>query len=330
MKRRWLVWIGVGVSAVFLYLALQGLHLDELVEDVRRTNPIWLLPGIGAYFVSVGLRAMRWSRLLKPVAALNPWRLYGVVVIGYMGNNVYPARIGELLRAYLLRRNHQTPIPSTLATILIERAMDSVVMLGFVVIGLPAVTALDAAVGRGLILLGGALVIALAGLIALAARAEAVGNLADQLLDRVLPKRLSAPLQGIVHRFAQGAQSLRRPDDLALVVLITIVIWLFETVKYWCVAQAFSLALPFNGLMLVNGLSNLFTILPGAPGAIGTFDAGGVLGMTALGVERSLAVAYVLVLHAVLWFPVTGLGLILMLREGLRWADLRQAERSAA
>ncbi|MCS6773803.1 MAG: flippase-like domain-containing protein [Thermoflexales bacterium] len=330
MNRRWLFWVGVAVSAVFLYFALQGLHLDKLVEDLRRTNLAWLLPGIGAYFVSVGLRAMRWSCLLKSVTALTPQQLYSVVVIGYMGNNVYPARIGELLRAYILRRNYQTPIPSTLATILIERAMDSAVMLGFVVAGLPAVAGLDAAVERGLALLGAALVVALAGMIWLAARAEAAGDLADRILDCLLPQRLSLPLQGVVHRFAQGAQSLRRPNDLAFVVATTVAVWLFETVKYWCVAQAFSLTLPINGLMLVNGLSNLFTILPGAPGAIGTFDAGGVLGMTALGVERSLAVAYVLVLHAVLWFPVTTLGLVLMVREGLRWTDLRQAETSAA
>jgi uncharacterized membrane protein YbhN (UPF0104 family) len=78
--------------------------------------------------------------------------------------------------------------------------------------------------------------------------------------------------------------------------------------------------------MLVNGVSNLFTIIPAAPGAVGTFDAGGILAARALGVPESLASAYILVLHVALWVPVTVLGALLMLRQGLRWSDLRSAE----
>lgn len=78
--------------------------------------------------------------------------------------------------------------------------------------------------------------------------------------------------------------------------------------------------------MLVNGLSNLFTVIPGAPGAVGTFDAGGILGATALGVPQSLAAAYVLTLHVALWLPVTALGAYFMIRQGLRWSDLQRAE----
>jgi hypothetical protein len=113
---------------------------------------------------------------------------------------------------------------------------------------------------------------------------------------------------------------------LGLIVVGTVLTWLLETGKYWCIAQAFDIQVDFVGLMLINGVSNLFTVIPGAPGAIGTFEYGGILATTALGVPTALASAYVIVLHVALWLPVTALGALLMLRQGLRWADLRKAE----
>jgi uncharacterized protein (TIRG00374 family) len=327
MRRR-LVGLGIVVSLVFLYIALRGIDFDEFLRDLRQANLIWLLPGIGAYFLAVGVRAWRWSILLFPLKAIPAQRTFPMVVIGYMGNNIYPARIGELLRAYLLRRNEGVPIPSSLTTVLIERVMDGLTMLGFVLIGLPATPVLqaDPRAGQALLLAAGVFAVASGALLWLAFAPEQANRLAQRTLGSWLPLRLRGLLLGVIERFVQGAGGMRSRTGLVKATIATLVIWLLETLKYACVALAFDLFLPFNGLMLVNGLSNLFTIIPGAPGAVGTFDAGGILGMRALGVGESLSAAYVLVLHVTLWLPVTALGLLLMLREGLRWSDLRRVE----
>jgi uncharacterized protein (TIRG00374 family) len=339
--RRWLVWIGVAVSVVFLFLALRGLKLDEFWRDLQRAYLLWLIPGIALYFIAVAFRAWRWSFLLAPLPptplgeqALVDARhtkpsaraLFPIVVIGYMGNNIYPARIGELLRAYVLRRDHGVPISSSLATVLIERIVDGIVMVAFVLIGLRAAHNVSETVTRVIAVASVVFAIATVVFFVLALAPQFTQNIANAFINRLVPERFRAPLIGIVEKFVQGAQSLRSPIDLARIVGISLIVWLFETGKYWCVAQAFGLTVPFDGLMLVNGLSNLFTVIPGAPGAVGTFDAGGILGMTALGVEQSLSAAYVLILHVVLWLPVTALGAYFMLREGLRWGDLRKAE----
>lgn len=329
MRRR-LTWIGVALSFVFLLIALRGIDFEEFWRDVQQANPLWLLPGVGFYFLAVAVRAWRWSYLLWPLKRVAPGRLFPIVVIGYMGNNIYPARIGELLRAYVLRRDQGVPISSSLATVLIERITDGIVMIGFVLIGLQAVPNAGARAGQ-VIAVAAALFAAASAVFFWMALAPARTNrLAEALIARFVPHRFQEPLLGVVHRFVQGAQSLRRPRDLALIVASTVVVWLLETMKYWCVARAFDLALPFDGLMLVNGLSNLFTIIPGAPGAVGTFDAGGILGMRALGVDQPLAAAYVLTLHVLLWLPATLLGAFFMLREGLRWSDLRKVEEATA
>ncbi len=328
--RRWLTWIGVAISVVFLFLALRGIRFDEFALAMQRANPLWLLPGIAFYLLTVIARAWRWAYLLRPLKALSVGRVFPIVVIGYMGNNIYPARIGELLRAYVLRRDTGVPIAFSLATVLIERMTDGIVMIGFTLIGLQSAPNVSARAGQVIAIAIALFALASAAFFWMAlvpARAE---RLAEAVITRIIPQRFRSPLRGVAQRFVQGAQSLRSPRDVLAVFLSTVVVWLLETMKYGSVARAFDLALPFSGLMLINGLSNLFTVIPGAPGAVGTFDAGGMLGMRALGVDDSLAAAYVLTLHVVLWLPVTSLGVFFVLREGLRWSDLRRAEEAAA
>ena len=279
--RRWLVWIGVAVSVVFLFLALRGLKLDEFWRDLQQANLLWLIPGIALYFIAVAFRAWRWSFLLYPIAQSNtqarhpersdaseariakskgamsgisPSRLFPIVVIGYMGNNIYPARIGELLRAYVLRRDHGVPISSSLATVLIERIVDGIVMVAFVLIGLRAAPNVSETVTRVITVASVAFAIATVVFFVLALAPQFTQNSAGALINRLVPERFRAPLIGIVEKFVQGAQSLRSPIDLARIVGISAVVWLLETGKYWCVAQAFGLTVPFDGLMLVNGL----------------------------------------------------------------------------
>lgn len=328
--RRSLFWFGIAVSIAFLYFALRGLKLDEFVSDIQQANLVWIIPGIALYFIAVIVRTWRWSWLLRPMKKVPVWRLFPLVVIGYMGNNIYPARIGELLRAFLLRKTEGVPMASSLATILIERILDGITMLAFVLIGLPRVPNLSQAVLNGILLASAVFVIATAAFFWLALFPQRADQFAHAVITRVVPHRFQEPLLGMEQKFVQGAQALRNPRDLMMIVLSTTGIWLLETGKYWCVSQAFNLSLPFDGLMLVNGLSNLFTIIPGAPGAVGTFDAGGILGATALGVSNTTAAAYVLTLHVVLWLPVTALGVFFMVREGLRWSDLKKAEEAVA
>ncbi|GIV85815.1 MAG: TIGR00374 family protein [Candidatus Roseilinea sp.] len=328
--RRWLTWIGIGISIVFLFLALRGIHFEEFALAMQRANPVWLLPGVGFYVLTVIVRTWRWSYLLRPLKALSVGQLFPIVVIGYMGNNIYPARIGELLRAYVLRRDTGVPIASSLATVLIERMTDGIVMIGFALVGLQSAPNVSARAGQVITIAIALFALASAVFFWMALAPARANRLAEAAINRLAPRRFQAPLLSVTHRFVQGAQGLRSPRDVLAVFLSTVVIWLLETMKYGSVAQAFDLALPFGGLMLINSLSNLFTIIPGAPGAVGTFDAGGMLGARALGVDDSLAAAYVLTLHVVLWLPVTSLGVFFMLREGLRWSDLRRAEEAAA
>ncbi|MCA9960824.1 MAG: flippase-like domain-containing protein, partial [Anaerolineales bacterium] len=135
--KRWQFWLGMAISAIFLWLALRGLKLTEVWQDIRSANYLWLIPSVAVYFVAVWARTWRWDYMLRPLKHVPLRRLFPVVVIGYMGNNVYPFRAGELLRSYVLRRRENVSISASLATVIVERVFDGLVMLVFVFAALP-------------------------------------------------------------------------------------------------------------------------------------------------------------------------------------------------
>ena len=114
-----------------------------------------------------------------------------------------------------------------------------------------------------------------------------------------------------------------------MIFVTSIVIWLLETVKYWFVMHAFTVVVSFFTLMLMNGVVNVATTLPSAPGYIGTFDAPGIEVLTIFDVDQAVAASYTLVLHAALWLPITLLGLWYMFREGLSWEEFTEVAKKA-
>jgi len=133
-----------------------------------------------------------------------------------------------------------------------------------------------------------------------------------------------------MHKFLDGLAALRSPVGVFMVFLTSVVIWLLETGKYWFVMHAFDFSVSFFALMLMNGIVNLATTIPSAPGYIGTFDAPGIAVLTAYGVEQATAAGYTLVLHVALWLPITLLGAWFLAREGIHWSDSLRAEASKA
>jgi hypothetical protein len=323
--KRWQFWLGVAISLVFIYFALRGLHLEDLGEAMRQANYWWLIPGVAVYFLGVWVRAWRWHYLLRPVKSVPTRVMFPIVAIGYMGNNIYPARAGEVLRALVLKRRQDVPVSASLATIIVERIYDGVVMLAFVFLNLPELARLTTDSGfvgniQTLALWGtGAFVGALAVFLLAAMFPEQTEAILSVLVQRLVPGRLRERTLSLARRFLGGLQALRSPREALMVFLTSLVIWLLETGKYWFVMHAFPFKVSFFALMLMNGIVNLATTIPSAPGYVGTFDAPGIAVLVAYAVPRAVAAAYTLVLHIALWFPITALGAYFFAREGLKW-----------
>jgi uncharacterized protein (TIRG00374 family) len=330
--KKWQFWVGVLISIIFIWLALRGLHLEDFWDAVEQANYIWLIPGIGVYFIGVWVRAWRWHYLLGPIKKIPTETIFPIIAIGYMGNNIYPARAGEALRAVILKRKEGISISASLATIIVERIFDGVVMLAFVFLNLPELAKLTDASG----LVGNIQQVAIAGtgiflgalvIFLLAAMfPQRTAKVVFWFIFRLVPKRLHERILSLMNKFLDGLASLRSPVNVLMVFLTSVIIWLLETGKYWFVMHAFDFSVSFFALMLMNGIVNLATTIPSAPGYIGTFDAPGIAVLTAYGVEHSVAAGYTLVLHVALWLPITLLGAYYFAHEGIRWNDSLRAE----
>jgi glycosyltransferase 2 family protein len=326
--------LGIVISAIFLYIALQGQDLGNVWSTLAHANYFWIIPGIATYFLAVVARTWRWHYLLRSIKPVSMQTLFPIVTIGYMGNNIYPARAGEVLRSYILKKRVGVPMSASLATVVVERLFDGVVMLLFVFVSLPRLESLPDWL-RQVVILGslvffGALIV----FFILAANPARAQRVYRWLIERIIPFEFQGRVHGLADRFLDGLSALRRERDVLMIFVTSLIIWLLETVKYWFVMHAFPFEVSFYALMLMNGVVNLATTIPASPGYVGTFDAPGIAILQAFGVEKPLATGYTLVLHAALWLPVTLLGLFFMARESLTWgkvqADIAEHPEEAA
>ncbi|MRR30430.1 flippase-like domain-containing protein [bacterium] len=334
--KRWQFWVGILISAVFLYFTLRGMHLNEFWQTIKTAKYWWLVPGVAVYFVGVWVRSWRWHYLLRPLKKISTRKMFPIVCIGYMGNNIYPARAGELLRAAVLKEREGVPISASLATVIVERIFDGVVMLAFVFVNLPELARLTQNSGvvgsmniRDVAIIGAVVFITALLVFLLAAMFPHVTErIVNWIIDHLLPLRIREQVRGFSLRFLTGLESLRSPVEALMIFFTTVLIWLLETAKYWFVMHAFPFEVSFFALMLMNGIVNLTTTLPSAPGYVGTFDAPGIALLMAYNVPQAIAAGYTLVLHAALWFPITMLGAYYYLRQPLRWGKQMETLRS--
>ena len=322
--KRWLIWIGLIISAVFLYLAFRQINYADLWRMLLSSRLWWLLPGLAIYFFGMMLRTWRWKYLLSPIKKVTIRTLFPIIFIGYMGNNVFPLRIGEVIRAVVLKRRKDVSISAGLATIVVERIFDAVIVVGFVLLNLGQLSELNG--NSAFARLGGlatwAAVIFITGLavfIVIALFPKTAMKSIHHVINKIIPLRWREGVGSIADRFLDGLMSLRSPRDALMVFLTSILIWMCETGLYWSVSRAFGLGLNFGQLMLLNGVANLVLLIPAAPGGLGTFDAAVRAMLQAFGVAAEPALGYTLILRIALWVPITLVGAIFFVREGLKW-----------
>ena len=319
------LWIGLAVTVGFLALLFFRVDFQGLTDALAEANYAYLAPGIAIYFVSLYFRSLRWGYLLKPFAQTKLARLYPVVLVGYMVNNILPLRAGEVVRSYYLSTREPVSTSTGLATIIIERVFDGVTMLFLLLVGalflplsgLPQRVSEAVNLPSWLVTVTAVMpfVVVLTLIIIAALRPRPFRQI-SALLSRRLPHRYAEAAQGIAERFIDGFQGLHRPERLAWVFVLSLPIWITEGAMYYVIGLGFGLHVPLGGywmlaaaMLVVVSLSNLSTSIPSSQGSVGPFEFFAALSLIFLGVSSGLASAYAIVLHLALLLPVIGAGL---------------------
>ncbi len=322
---KWLaVGLGLLISVVFLWFAFRNLNPAAVWGEIQHVNVGWLLVGAVWYFVGVTLISMRWQFLLRSIKPISLRSLIPLVAIGYMGNNVYPFRSGEILRVLLLQRNYQVPVARAATTVIVERVFDGLVMLTFIMVSLLFVDIQAVEIKRVAMVAAPIFLTAVAVFFVLAARPNVLRHIMH-LLGSIIPGRIHRIMTRIADEIIEGLQALRSPADLVGAVVCSFASWMVEASVYWIVSFAFGLNVGYPVMLLTVGVVNLAGLIPASPGQIGVFEFFVSLVLIAVGVPDTIAHAYALVVHVVIWLPVTLAGFFFLIRQGLGWGDITHA-----
>ena len=314
-----------GILALgLLLLFFRGVDWMALRAAFRSADPLFLTGVVAATLVTYAARAWRWGYLLAPLARVPFMRLFSVTLVGFMSGLLVP-RAGEVVRPYLIARHHGLKTSAAFASIILERLVDLIAVLGLFFLYL-YVLPHPAAQTRGPLLgalrLGGALAAAAAGavlalLFAFHVQAERAMALVDRLLSP-LPARLSRPASRGLRSFASGLAVLQAsPAHLLAILGQSLVVWLAIAASFYCCNRAFGVDLPFHSTFLLIAFLTVGVAVP-TPGNVGGFHEAYLLAMTqAFGVPRDIAAAAGITGHALGNLPVLVLGLVFLGREGL-------------
>jgi uncharacterized protein (TIRG00374 family) len=306
---KWKIAIGALLSALFLWLAFRNANLAEVARAVRSANYLWMIPMVAITLVSFALRAWRWRYLFpgeKP--AFGP--LFQSTLIGFMGNNVLPARLGEFMRIYAIGQSAGISRSVALGSIVVERILDMSMLLLLFAIVMAAGRLPQEVRSWGLYLLAFAGPI-LIGVMIFRAYAERI----LPKLERFLPLVIRARVLRMASNFREGLGVLGRPSDLARATLLSLLMWASLVFVVVCGFRSLDLHLPGDAGGIVLVVMAIGTMIPSAPGFIGTLQYAGVLALRQYGVDHSVALSFTLIYHASQWFPVTALGFYYFIRQ---------------
>jgi uncharacterized membrane protein YbhN (UPF0104 family) len=276
----------------------------------------WLALGAVLYTLATLVRGERWHRIVGMTGVDAKRRdTYSLTTVGYMGNNVLPARAGEMLRVVLLSRRTNGGKRQLLGTVVAERVLDAITLAAIFIVVVYGVLQETALPSDRPLLLGG---IALALLGAGGAALEVLRR--RGALERVLD--FLRPLAG-------APRALLSREGVALLA-VSFVVWSLEGSVYLAVARAADLDLSGMGALYLVALTNLFAMLPAAPGYVGTFDAAVVFGVKAVGGTGSAAVSYLILLRFMLFVPITLVGLVVLVTRYGGWSRIRTARLEAS
>jgi len=323
--------LGVAVTVLLLWWTLRDVSFTVVLGHIRAADPLLLVATVVTATLTFPLRTVRWQLILRDGSGqrfpLVP--LWHAVAVGFMANNLLPARAGEVARAYIAGRQLPVRFTTALASVAVERVLDGLVMVGLMAVAIAApefpsqATVLGAPLSRvatgAAVLFGAALVLA----VVVVHKPEPWLKLLDRVARRVLPERLAVRVERVAEGLVAGLAVLKNPGRLAAVVAWSLVLWLVNAASFALCFKAFALPVPLSGALLLQGIIGFGVAVPAAPGFFGIFEAATRVTLGIYGIDATRAVSYAVAYHLTTFVPITLLGLWSLSVTHVRIGELR-------
>ncbi|HUO58142.1 MAG TPA: lysylphosphatidylglycerol synthase transmembrane domain-containing protein [bacterium] len=327
-------WIGIVFIGVTFYFLFRNIDWAKMLEAITGFHLVWLVPALTVYLFGYVVRGYRWVVLLSPVKQCSFKSLFPTLIIGFMANNVLPARAGEFVRAHLNGKKENISRSASFATIVLERLFDGLTMIILLWLALGAghlpireetmPASIQHAINWSPYVFGAAFM-ALFALVLF--KETAVTNI--NFFIRLAPQKLHDPLEKLAHTFIDGLHILKNGKESLIVLFASLAAWSCEFTAYYLLAIGMGIApvpLSLWSAALLMAIVNLGILIPNAPGGIGLFEFIGVALLLPFGVGKEMAVGYMFLVHFLVLIPITLMGFYYSTREHLNLGNL-EAER---
>jgi len=329
------LWIGIAISVFLLFLLFRKIDFDKMAAAFAAMDYRFLAPALVLTFVSYFMRAVRWKFLLLPTKRTRLSNLFPSTLIGYMANNLLPARLGEFVRAYSLGQKEGIATSAVFASLVVDRLCDGftilfVLLITFFTVKLPPGMEL---VQAGLVT-GGYVTFALylcvlAFLALLKKRTGATVALVERLA-RPFSGKLADRVVALLDSFISGIRIPTDPAGMAATLLSSILVWATAIWPVDLVLRSFGVTLPITASMFIMVFLVFAVMIPAAPGFMGTYHFACVTALSAFEVGSEKALSIAIVSHAMGFFPVIVAGLYCLWRDKLSLKKLSENNETGA
>lgn len=321
--------LGLGVSLVSAVVLAAVIDWREFAASLARVNYLYLIPATACIVASYYCRALQWRYVLGGVKRLPAYPLFRITMLGFLANTLLPARLGEVVRAYILGRERSLSKGTAFGSVIVTRLLDGAVLfliLGGFAILIPAkIAGLRAGGTTGFLIYA-----ALVGFFVLFYFKRNTAASIIKFLFAPLSKRFAVKIVRSLDKFTHGFSCFRSPADLGKAFLYSGAIWLLVAVSYYFVNLGFKFTspLPLYAPLLLVAIVSLAISVPSSPGFIGTMELGVLAALHIIqpALTRNEILSYAIIVHVVQILPGVAIGLFYLWAEHLTIADLAKAE----
>lgn len=318
LRRAWArAALGYALALACLVWVFHDFDFGDLVRRAAAMNPWWAAAAIICDVLSYVCQGARWRLLLRPLGRVSVLRVTQAIYAGLFVNEVLPMKLGELVRAFLVSRWMSARLGSVAATMLVERLCDGVWLAACVVMA-----ALFVPLPHGLVEAGDVFGVSILVTLCLLALLAVVGRRVSpdggaRPASLTLKGQLSHAAAALFRRLSLELRVIAQSRGAFWAFALSLALLLLQGLSFWMVMRAYGLRLPLTAGVVVFVIVHLGTALPNAPANVGTYQFFTVLGLTALGVDKTTAAGFSLVVFALLTVPLWAIGFWALGRSGL-------------
>jgi glycosyltransferase 2 family protein len=316
MMKRVQIILSLLISVVCLYYSFRNIDWGQTWTLMLGAGIWYVTASIAVSLASVWIRAWRWKFMVDPIKPVRVSGLFSSTMIGFMANNILPARLGEFVRAYAVGQEFGLSKSAAFATIVIERAFDLGTLVFCLGVALFLVRLNPAIQMMGYVAIGSC-VLTFVALFWFHRRREQATRLMDGLLRR-LPEKPRERANRLMHSFIDGLGVLARGGHILAILVLSLVMWGSVAWSMDLCMRALSLVVPWYASIVMLVVVSLGLMIPSGPGFAGTFEAATILSLLIFpGVIKEQAVSFAILFHVTQFVPVTVIGLYYFWKSNL-------------